>query len=405
MQRLSTRSTVLVMLSITLTIAIFAGASALWLYETEVARAQTTTQASLNATRATVTEALWNMNLGAVRDAVRGLESMPEIAEVQIETRDKTRMGSVFPTAETDLHMVISHNLPKSDVAYIGDLTAKLDTQALQARIQHLILVQGKKRRRSRQPVQPHLPELDLQTRRIAEYPVEIGPAGHRGGVRPETLHGNPVDLGHGVAGNSLKFRAAIEFDPGPVGIAVEPRFRVGQKRRADLAVTAGTGRQRHEKVEQIPRHPRVEDIARVGHRRAGLRRGDHRRLVNAPGLAIRHMQAHLRVEKRRHGRRRLAHFRKTVGLVDRQGVSAGEVNQEEIILDEIVPEARLRQRSRRELPHEGVACIIGPRVRVLRAQAADDTFGGNGRLGKRSGHATMLRVPGMGPQPIQLTT
>jgi signal transduction histidine kinase len=143
MQRLSMRFTVLVMLVIALTSAVFATASATWLYTSALDRARETAAASLNATRAMISEAVWKIDHAAVHDAIAGLESVPEIAAVQVSTRDGDVLGSEIPDGTADfvipLQYISDHNAP----TLLANVEARLDMAAVQNRIERLMLVQA----------------------------------------------------------------------------------------------------------------------------------------------------------------------------------------------------------------------------------------------------------------------
>jgi len=131
------------MIVIAISGAVFATASATWLYNTAIERAHQTANASMRATRATLTDALWKVDHAAVRDAIRGLESVPEIASVQITTRNDETFGSMIQTEGGDLDMVLAHDSPSREAVVLGRLVAELDMAAVQRRIQQLIVVQA----------------------------------------------------------------------------------------------------------------------------------------------------------------------------------------------------------------------------------------------------------------------
>jgi signal transduction histidine kinase len=143
MQRLSTRFTVLVMLVIAISGAVFATASAMWLYNTAIERAHQTANASVRATRETLSDALWKVDHAAVRDAIAGLESVPEIGAVKVTTRNDETFGGNISNPQSDVDMALTYEQPGSDPIVLGRLMATLDMAAVQRRIQQLILVQA----------------------------------------------------------------------------------------------------------------------------------------------------------------------------------------------------------------------------------------------------------------------
>ena len=73
-------------------------------------------------------------------------------------------------------------------------------------------------------------------------------------------------------------------------------------------------------------------------------------------------MQAHLDVEQPLDDVGRRPHVGERLGLVDRQRIGTGEMDQEEIVLRQVVAEGRLGQVARAEPPDEGML-DIGPPI------------------------------------------
>ena len=69
-------------------------------------------------------------------------------------------------------------------------------------------------------------------------------------------------------------------------------------------------------------------------------------------------MEVHLDVENGRHAGRRFAHVGERGRLVDGEGIGAGKLDQEKIVLHEVVTERRLGQRTVRHTFGEGVPGI-----------------------------------------------
>ncbi|MDN3525914.1 ATP-binding protein [Halomonas sabkhae] len=143
MQRLASRFAALVVVAITLGSAVFAAVSAVWLYTSSLEGAETTAQASLEAARPTLTSTLWKYDYAALRDLIGGLESIPEIGAIQVSTSDGETLGTAFDAATADFEMAIRETNFEGKELLIGQLSARLDRAAVQARIEHLLLVQG----------------------------------------------------------------------------------------------------------------------------------------------------------------------------------------------------------------------------------------------------------------------
>ena len=109
------------------------------------------------------------------------------------------------------------------------------------------------------------------------------------------------------------------------------------------------------------PASPAVEHKAGIGDRLRRLGRGRHRRLGQAPAAAIVDVEADLDIEGRGDETLRPPHLGERVGFIDRQAPGAGEVAEKQVVLDQIMAEAGLRQFAAGQPQHEIVARIAAP--------------------------------------------
>ena len=80
-----------------------------------------------------------------------------------------------------------------------------------------------------------------------------------------------------------------------------------------------------------------------------------------APAGAELDVQVHFDIENGRNAGRRFAHVSERGRFVDGERVGAGELDQEQIILHEVVPERRLGKRGVRHAVRESVLGIAAP--------------------------------------------
>ena len=85
-------------------------------------------------------------------------------------------------------------------------------------------------------------------------------------------------------------------------------------------------------------------------------------------------MQVHLDVENGRDAGGRFAHVGERGRLVDRERVGAGELDQEQVILDEVVTKRRLGERAVRQPLRERVLGIGPPLGGCCRLQSLEET-------------------------------
>ena len=161
-----------------------------------------------------------------------------------------------------------------------------------------------------------------------------------------------------------LIVRAGIHLDPGGVGIAVRAGGGIGREAGADLAVADDAGRERRAQVEQVAGEPALQHVGRVGEGGAvGLHRVE-RGLIQPPVRAIGAVQVHLDLDEGLEAVRRRADFGQRVRLVGGKPVGAGELDQEQVVLHQIVAERGLGQCAVAQALHEGMLDIASPVVR-----------------------------------------
>lgn len=109
-------------------------------------------------------------------------------------------------------------------------------------------------------------------------------------------------------------------------------------------------------------------------------------------------MQPELDIDDRLQAVEPLAQVRDGAGLVDRQPPGAGEMDEEEIVLLQIVPEGLGRQRAGAELPHEVVLAIGPPVIGAGRLEPLEGGEVGGGHVATRS---RVLEVPSNAGGPL----
>ena len=193
-----------------------------------------------------------------------------------------------------------------------------------------------------------HLPETGLEPGRFVEDFLHGGKPRLAAAPGPEI-----VQRRRRAARNRLIFLARIHLDPGPVGV-VRHRFESAE-RPADLAVTDDAGRERNMQIQKVAAQAGLQHIARIGEAARRFRRGSISASVRpqeAQNSTCGNAGQHLR------GR---ADVRQGLGLVGGERPGPREMDEEQIILDQVMPERRFRQAAGAQLPDEIVPDIGVP--------------------------------------------
>ena len=161
---------------------------------------------------------------------------------------------------------------------------------------------------------------------------VGAAPALHQ----PVELHDRPVDL--------PIFLSGVHLNPVPVGVAVPLGLRAGRQGlgRSPRNHARGEG---DLQVEDIPARPR-SSTNRVYAMQAGSSGTEAIAASSSPHPAQYVVWSHLPVDQGGERGRRRAHVLQGLGFVDGEAVGAAEMNQEEVVLSQIMPESRFRKRA-----------------------------------------------------------
>ena len=143
--------------------------------------------------------------------------------------------------------------------------------------------------------------------------------------------------------------------------------------------------------ISQITSHTAFQHIARIGHAGRVLRNGFQTFLRNAPSGTKLDMQTNLDIQYRLKPAPGLTHARQAVGLVDRQCISTGELDQEQIILLQIMPEFCRRQIATGDTPDKVMSDIGVPVTTTGTLQAIK---GSNGHVTSAPPHRFQLPGP-----------
>ena len=113
--------------------------------------------------------------------------------------------------------------------------------------------------------------------------------------------------------------------------------------------------------VQQVAAQAGFEHIAGVGEAARRFRRGFHIGFRQAPGGAELDVQAHFGIGYAGQHLRSRADVRQGLRLVGGERPGAREVDEEQVILDQVMPERRFRQAAGAQLPNEFVPDIGVP--------------------------------------------
>src|SRR5690625_4855175 len=168
----------------------------------------------------------------------------------------------------------------------------------------------------------------------------------------------------------------------------------------ADLRVADRARGQRHVQVQQVPAEARIQHVPGVGDGGLLLGCGLEGGAIDAPPLGQAHMQLGLGEDRAERIGRPLD-IGQAAALVGRQCVGAGELDQEQVILDQVVLERGQGERPLAELLHEGVVGVALPLGAGSGREALEQC--GRGRsvhLQHPSASANSIRFSGCGLSP-----
>ena len=211
-----------------------------------------------------------------------------------------------------------------------------------------------------------HVPKRLLQLGCRDEGGEQLRVAGFCPAFIPE-----PIERGDGFADQRAVGLTGISGDPFAIRVAVETGVLVGQQELAAFAVADEAGSKRHLEVEQIAREAPLQHEARVGSGFQRFRRRRHAWLVQAPACAIADVQRHFHVHDRADRRGGGPDVCQSRRLEAGEGMGPGELDEEQVVLDQKVPEGRLGQRATTERQDEVVLDVVLPGSAGIASQSA----------------------------------